>query len=84
MLIPVNILQISYAAQTFKLDDKITYSHFLRTSPSNSRGATDLVNILKHLKETKATENGGVYLIYTDSEYGQSGAQVRLNIYIQD
>lgn len=70
------LIQVSYSSSSWRLDDKDVYTHFLRTQPTHTRMATNLVQVLKNLTYSKKAEINSVVQIKTNSRYGLDGAQV--------
>lgn len=76
MMMPANLIQVAYGAATWCLDDKKRFPNFLRTSPSQTRGSTNIVQLLSNLTYSSKAKINSVVLIHTDSSYGSDGAQV--------
>lgn len=77
ILIPANLIQVSYGASTHRLDNKDEYTNFLRTQPTHTRLATNVAQVLKNLTYSNMADINSVVQIYTSSHFGSDGAKVR-------
>lgn len=76
LLVPANLVQVAYGASSSRLENREDHPNFLRTNPSNSRGAANLVKVLKKLTSSNKIAASDVFTISTDSEYGKTGKEV--------
>lgn len=76
LLMSLKIMQVSYAASTDVLNDKVAYPYLLRTHPSVSRIGEAIPQLLIELNRANKTDVNSYILIQSDSLWGRTGGRV--------